>query len=483
MLELTVKGATVKGTSTGVSSRERHHGSNQPRIALIQPDSPHLYVPNSFPGLGLMYISSHLKTHGYESDFFDFTGKKNNAYANGDGLSGSGNGRSIDGYQIYGVSAQITQFREATEMMRDLRANNPDAIFVVGGPFVSRSPEYGVREGWDVTGQGEGEDIMVQVANRYPNIRRGETLAAVEFADVNVLPDWSAIDVNDYVYQLEGKKCANIMTKRGNCPYHCTFCALQEVGVSKLRNRSIENVLGEAKFLRDELGFGSLAVYDDEVLLDKKRDEEIFRGFQKLGMPYRAMTRANLADKGYIEMLAETGCKEMCIGIETGDPFIHEVVVEKGTTVQQHTDFVQNAKEAGLRVKTFVILGLPSESRQTIANTRKWLEDNRPENFDTSLFTPYPGAPIFGWKDHFEIDWDQKNLEEIWFTGKAQYDDCAVWTPYLTSAQIGEQKEELQDALGRGWGGSRDYWGPIVTDEGALRADQGLEQRVVDCPK
>lgn len=252
------------------------------------------------------------------------------------------------------------------------------------------------------------------------------------------------------------------MTKRGNCPFHCTFCALQEVGVSTLRSRTVENVLGEVNFLRDTYGFGSLAIYDDEILISKKRDTELFKGFKELEMPYRAMTRANLADREYIKMLKETGCGEVCIGLESADPFIHEVVVEKGTTVEDHTNFLKYSREVGLRVKTFLIVGLPGESKDSIGQTRKWLKQNRPENFDVSIFTPYPGSLIYKKKENYEIDWDQDYLEQQWFSGEAQYDNCSVWTPYLSSKDLIEIKNELQEEFGRGKGGTTDYWGPCA---------------------
>ena len=160
-------------------------------------------------------------------------------------------------------------------------------------------------------------------------------------------------------------------------------------------------------------------------------------------------------------MLAETGCGECCIGLESADEYIHEVVVNKLTTVQDHSDFVEIAKKKGLRVKTFLMIGLPSESRESVENTKKWLRQYRPENFDISIFTPYPGAPIYQHKEKFEIDWDQDHLEQIWFSGQAQYDDCAVWTPYLSSKNILEIKAEIQDEFKRGEGGSTNYWGPI----------------------
>jgi len=433
-------------------TRERYHGSDPPKVALIQPDSPHLLVPNSFPGLGLLYVSAHLKNHGYNPSFFDFTAKGNEIYS----------GKKVDGFDIYAFSSQITQFRDSTKMMKQLKERNPDAYFVIGGPFISRSPEYALKEGWDIAGQGEGEDSLLQVVNSFPKIKRGSTVAARDFVDPNIFPDWESINPLDYIYQLEGKRCINIMTKRGNCPYHCTFCALQEVGVSKLRSRTLENVLQEVEFLRERYGFGSLAIYDDEILIDKKRDEQFFTALKKLDMPYRAMTRANLADERYIKMLKETGCAEVCIGLESADPFIHEIVVEKGTTVQHHTDFLKNARKYGLRVKTFLILGLPGESLDSVNNTKKWLRENRPENFDTSIFTPYPGSLIYKMKENYEIEWDQEQLEEIWFSGEAQYDNCAVKTPHLSSKDIVEIQKEIQGEFGRGKGGTTDYWGPCA---------------------
>ena len=436
-----------------LTQREINHGSYAPKIALIQLGSNSTQaVINSFPGLGPLYISSHLKANGYNPSFYDFTAKGSNDLPK-DLKDG------IYNFDIYGFSSNIAQFREAKRMMGEIKEKNPNAVYVVGGPFPSRSPHYGLEAGFDVVGRGEGEDVMLEVANTFPNIKRGE-ISAKNFPDPNFFPDWSAINPLDYIYQLEGKRCINVMTKRGNCPFHCTFCALQNEGVSKLRMRTIDNVVEEAQFLRETYGFGSLAIYDDEVLITKKRDHELFKKLKEIDMPYRCMTRANLADRADIELLKATGCKEICIGLESADPFIHEIVVEKETTIEHHTEFLKNAREVGLRTKVYLIIGMPSESRRTIENTKRWLRQNRPENFDISVFTPYPGAPIYNNKQHYEIDWDQEKLEEIWFSGGAQ-EECAVWTPYLTSKDILEIKAEMEHEFNRGKSGVTPYWGPI----------------------
>ncbi|MBN1645254.1 radical SAM protein [Candidatus Woesearchaeota archaeon] len=420
----------------------------QPKIALIQPDSPFLTCPLAFPNLGLIYISSYLRKNGMSNvEFYDLTG----------------GGKLPDNLRadIFGFSSQITQFENVVEISKQLRKNNPNSLFVIGGPFSSHSPKICLNAGFDIAVIGEGEIAFLQIIKEFPNARKGEHISKT-FVDPNGLfPDWDAINPLRYKYQLEGKRCVNIMTKRGNCPYHCTFCAKSEAGKSPLRFRSVNDVLDEVKYLKNKYGFGSIAIYDDDVLIDKKRDMEIFGGLKQLGMPYRCMTRANLATRDDLKYLKETGCAEICVGIETADPFIHEKVIRKGTTIEQSTEFIRNCKELGLRVKAFLMIGLPSESRETVEKTKQWLKSVKPDNFDISVFTPYPGSDIYEHKDNYEIDWDENYLKTIWFSGEAQYGRCAVRTPYLSSDEILKLKNEIEQEFGRKEGGATDYWGPL----------------------
>jgi len=417
------------------------------KIALIQPDSPFLSYPLSFPGLGLMYISSYLKKNGYSPEYYDLTG----GIKLPDKLKAD----------IFGFSCQITQFNDIIKIKNNLKKDNPNSIFVIGGPFPTHSAKECLDAGFDIVVRGEGESSMLDIVKNYPQITKGE-YSSNSFIDPNsFFPDWNAIDPLRYRYQLEGKKCMNILTKRGNCPYQCTFCAKQEGKKSPLRYRTIEHILEEVKFLKNNFGVESIAIYDDEVLLNKKRDFELFRGLAKLGMPYRCMTRANLATKEDLKILKETGCGEIAVGVETADPYIHETVIKKGTTIQQNTEFVENCKDLGLRVKAYLMIGLPSESKESVEKTKEWLRETKPDNFDISTFTPYPGSPIYEDKKNYEIDWDEKFLREIWFSGEAQYGNCAVSTPYLSSKEILKLKKEIEEEFKRGKGGTTDYWGPM----------------------
>jgi len=392
------------------------------RIALIQPDSPHLLYPTAFPSLGLLYISAHLKKAGFKPEFFDLTG-----------------GRILHelAADVIAFSCQITQWRDVLSMRRDFHAQR----FIIGGPFPTHSPERCTE--FEVV-KGEGETQLVKLLG-------GEC----EF-DSELFPDWDAIELERYGYLLEGKNCMNLMTKRGTCPYQCAFCAKGEK--TPIRFRTAENVIAEIHELRDR-GFEAIAIYDDDVLLSKKRDAQIFKELKRLKMPYRCMTRTNLATREDLQLLKDTGCAEVAVGIETADRKIHHTI-RKGTTLEQDVKFVRTCKELGLRVKTYFIIGLPGENPASIQQMRLWLKTEQPDNFDISVFTPYPGSHIYANKHLYEIDWDPKTLEDIWYSGEAQYTNCAVFTPYLTAHDILQSKNELVSELKRGKGGQTDYWRP-----------------------
>ncbi len=434
----------------------------KPKIILIQPDSLFLAEPLSFPGLGLLYISAFLKQHGYEIEFYDLTGK----------LTLPGDLRA----DIFGFSCQTVHLPFAARAVKELRKNNPDSIFVVGGPCPTWSAQDCLDAGFDIVVRGEGEKSMLDIVGHFRDIQNARKQAKKFkqvyipdcYLDINSIPfpDWEAIDIYRYRYQLAGRRCMSIITVRGSCPFgmggNCRFCSKTDLGKPQpLRFRSADSVLEEVKILRDKYNFGSVMIYDDEILINKDRDTKIFEGLKKLDIKFRCMTRVNLATKEDLKKMKDCGCIEICIGAESGDPYILEQVVKKGTTVEANTRFVKWCHEVGLNVKAYLIIGLPSEKRESLELTYKWLKDAKPTNYDVSIYAPYPGSEFYDHKEKYEIDWDENALKKIWYTGEPQYGVPVVWTPYLTSKEISDFRDKINNEFKRGLGGTTSYWGPI----------------------
>lgn len=421
-------------------------------IHLIQPDTPSLTEPLSFPSLGLLYISSFLKELGYEVEIDDLTG-------------GTNFNKSFDS-DIIGFTCQTVHYKNVLNMFRYLKEKMDGSSFVIGGPHPTWFREDCIGDGFDAAICGEGE---LEISNFLSKINRTNSHPnSVKNSDVvlnidTLLPDWEAININRYRYFLDDRKCMNIMTSRGNCPFgksgHCTFCPKTSTH-SKLRFRSVKSVLNEAKLLRDIYGCGSLAIYDDNVLINKKRDYKIFNGLKELDIRFRCMTRANLASRTDLQLLKDCGCAEICLGAESGDSFILEKIIKKGTTVDLNTKFMNNCKDVGLRVKAYLMIGLPSESEKSIQNTIRWLRMIDPDNYDISVFTPYKGSEIYDNKEQFEIEWDENELRDLWFNGITQFGESGVSTPGLSAERIQELRDTILNEFPRGNGGTTSYWGP-----------------------
>ncbi|MET5116641.1 hopanoid biosynthesis associated radical SAM protein HpnJ, partial [Burkholderia pseudomallei] len=72
------------------------------------------------------------------------------------------------------------------------------------------------------------------------------------------------------------------------CRSKCTFCLWpQKVGGHRNRVRSVESVLAEVKWIRDNMPVVKEIMFDDDTFTDfKPRCEENARGLGKLGVTW-----------------------------------------------------------------------------------------------------------------------------------------------------------------------------------------------------
>jgi anaerobic magnesium-protoporphyrin IX monomethyl ester cyclase len=90
----------------------------------------------------------------------------------------------------------------------------------------------------------------------------------------------------------------------------------------------------------------------------------------------------------------EAGFRQVLIGFESGDPRIL-VNINKRATVEQNTRCVEICRRNGLTVKALMSIGHPGETLATIDSTHQWLMRVRPDDFDVTIITVYPGTPYF----------------------------------------------------------------------------------------
>jgi len=235
------------------------------------------------------------------------------------------------------------------------------------------------------------------------NIRKNEARPYIE--DLDDIPFVSEVyhrhlDITPYFYGHSRHPLVVIVTGRG-CPFHCTYCVLpQTMQGHKYRKRSIESIVQEFLFIRDNFpGVREIMIEDDTLTADRKRCRELAEALIATGghdIPWSANSRADV-DYDTMVLMRKAGCRLFCVGYESGEQAILDNI-RKSITLEKIAAFTRDAKRAGIMVHGCFMVGNPGETKDTLMKTLRFAKELNP---DTAQFYPimvYPGTTAY---EHF----------------------------------------------------------------------------------
>ena len=398
-------------------------------ICLISPPSPFLISEKVFPNLGILYLSSVLKQQDNEVQVVDLAGEK---------------ALPLIDASIIGITATTPQFPLAIDILRELKQQNSKCWVVIGGPHASAVPDSCVEAGFDQVVVGEGEKAILQIAQG--DRRKIIQGTMIEDLDTIPFPDRDSMDIKGYKYFIDGEEASHMMTTRG-CPYRCSFCSKFSWD-RKVRYRSAENVIQEIDYVQEKYNYRAIMFFDDIFTLNRTRLYQTMHYLRQRDIVWRCFSRSNLLTEELLEGMAKSGCREIGLGVESGSQKVLDTI-HKGTTVEQNTQVLLWAKKYGIGIKAFLIIGLPSESYETVKATEQWVanaKDILDDNFgcDFTVLAPYPGADVFEKKEKYDIQFDKYNWGDSWFKGHPGSYKALASTSQLSSNEITELRDKLE---------------------------------------
>ena len=140
--------------------------------------------------------------------------------------------------------------------------------------------------------------------------------------------------------------------------------------------------------------------YDDELNISPSVFVELMKAIIRLQerlevqFKLRGFIRANLFNEEQAELMYQAGFQWLLVGFESGSSKILKAM-NKRVTREQNTRCLQIAKHQGLKVKALMSIGHPGESDETLAETHRWLLGVKPDDFDVTIITVYPGTPYY----------------------------------------------------------------------------------------
>ena len=280
-----------------------------------------------------------------------------------------------------GVTATTPQYPEAVRLSKKIKSKT-----IIGGYHASAVPEDCLQD-FDIVVVGEGEKAIVDILQK--TIQKGVVHSSnLDRESFNALmPARDLVERDRYNMKIEGKRAFTVISSRG-CPYGCVFCNKQVSG-NKWRGRSAESVFHEIEEVSERYNYDAFYILDDTFTFDRDRALKLCQYLKKKNLIWKCMTRADVLDKELLHEMWGAGCRFINLGIESID---NEVLkkIKKGMTFEQNEEIVRMAREIGIKIKGFFIVGLPIATEISVRDSADWGTDN----LDYTDFYPLVVFPV-----------------------------------------------------------------------------------------
>lgn len=356
---------------------------------------------------------------------------------------------------IYTISYNFPVVGKLASAIKEARKSQK---IVVGGPHATFMAEQTLKDTVvDYCVLGEGEETLLELvqhlednSNQLSSIQglayrtsdgeivitservRVKDLDELPFPAIHLLPPLEKYKL--YLLHHKRSPYMTIASTRG-CPYKCIFCETPSGKI--VRAHSPEYLLGYLQFLIKNHGIREVLFLDDTFTLNEKRVFKICDLIRKnnIDLTWYATAQANVRDQDIFKAMKAAGCWIVALGVESGNQRILDLM-EKGTTVEAISATAKGILDAGLKLKTFLVLGNPGETMETIEETIRFTKSLKPHFPVFSLMTPYPGAPLWQSAEKYGT-FDRSGFDKLSIAS-----DSPVFVPYGLTQEILLEKQK-----------------------------------------
>jgi len=398
-------------------------------MLLINPAHGAYFTRQIYPDLGLSYLSSVLEKKGIMVKLLDCRMLKDYKYEIN---------KLLKDNPVVGISINIATIGSAINISKYIRQISPRTKIIMGGPQPTAIYEKLIPEHADIVVVGEGEDTIGElVQNKDISIIKGiaywdngslkvnSSRPLITDLDRLPYPAWHLFDLKKYSFNNNRRLCVNMMTSRG-CPYECIYCS-RSVHGSKIRLRSLDNVLGEIDYLVSRFGVKEIRIVDDNFTFYPQRVKEfckkvIGQGYKNLCFALLNGIMPDVDDFEMFDLLAKAGFYLVNFGIESGSQQILDKLKRK-VDLKKVKKTIAMAKKAKMVVRVFFMIGLPFDNLATMQETIDFAKSLPLDYGIFCMATPLPGTEFYeivkkeGRFLH-DLYFDSVN----YFTGKASYE-------------------------------------------------------------
>ena len=290
-------------------------------------------------------------------------------------------------------------------LIKKIKQKYPKLKIVVAGPISTSDTKWDSDIIYAVI-KGEYEKNIIKVINGKNGILNHDLLTREEmnsapfpYYDNTIFDkyfDGNPIPMNTLFPQ------AHIWSSRG-CPFKCIFCVWPAAmtgndphgdGKRSVRQYTpdyIKNLLTE---LTSKYKFKAIYFDDDTFNIGNKHTENMTEVMSNFEMPWFAMCRADTSKKETWKKMADSGCKGVKLGVESGSQVVVDKIVNKHLDLKYVSDIVAHIRSLDMSVHGTFTYGLPGETKEDMIKTKKFIRDTKFSTVQESGTAEIEGTPL-----------------------------------------------------------------------------------------
>jgi radical SAM superfamily enzyme YgiQ (UPF0313 family) len=182
----------------------------------------------------------------------------------------------------------------------------------------------------------------------------------------------------------------SIQATRG-CKRACDFCTVPAVWPHYLR-RPVAEVIRDIKAAPGkQIGFNDVSLIDDAEYA-----RELFTAMTPLRKRWGGLVTADaLQDTELLELMVRSGCVYLLIGFESGDQATLRGIRKSFNKTQSYKELIGSLQRRGITIQGCFVFGFDHDDSTVFESTVQLVQDLGVDIPRYSLYTPYPGTPLF----------------------------------------------------------------------------------------
>jgi anaerobic magnesium-protoporphyrin IX monomethyl ester cyclase len=311
---------------------------------------------------------------------------------------------------------------EVARTLQTAKKVNPKILTVTGGPHFSFLSEECLQKYPEIDAivRGEGEITFTEMIKRKLADQPFKDVLGLTYRENEIIiknpdrplikdletlpfPGYHLVKDNLHKYHfaaMGGKDAPYALIEGGRgCPHKCTFCTQWRYWCSEWRVKSPSRIADEIEFIYNEYGSRFIWLTDDNFgsgeRVEKLADELLKRNLGDDLMWFIQMRCDDVVNiKDILPKLRRSGLQWVMMGVESPLPEQLERY-RKGLATNDAYEAVKLLQKNDIFTHAMFIIGDRKDTRESIDNTRRFVDKLNPDFVIFTVLTPFPGTDVY----------------------------------------------------------------------------------------